>query len=221
MTARLVAAALCLALVGALAAALAAGLAAPLDAAVNAGLAPYRIPWLLAVFVWITTLGTGAALTEVAVTATAFLWAGGRASLIGPFWATFLGAEATTWAVKYIVARPRPAFLPGVATALSPSFPSAHATATMAVIGFTAYAVARGLPGRPLRVRVGLCAGAAIALIGFSRLYLSLHYLSDVASGFLVGGAWLLIGTAIASAAPSPAPPAATRRAPLRARRWW
>lgn len=128
------------------------------------------------------------------VVATGFLWADGRPRLILPLWVTFLGAEATTWAAKFIVGRPRPVFLPGVASAVSPSFPSAHATGTMAVPGFIAYAVACNLPGRRARFEVAFWTSVAVTLIGLSRLFLNLHYLTDLASGFLVGILWLLIG---------------------------
>ena len=195
---RLATAALCLALLGGLAALLETGLVTPVDLAVNAALAPWRLPWLLVVFAWITALGTGAALVGVALTATAFLWSGGRAGLVVPLWTAFLGAEATTWTVKFLVERPRPAVLPGVTAALSPSFPSAHATAATAVIGFTSYVVTRSLPRRQDRAGVGLLAAALVALIVWSRLYLGLHYLTDVLAGCLSGGAWLLIGIASA-----------------------
>jgi hypothetical protein len=49
-----------------------------LDEAVSGLVAPYRTRWLLAVFLWLTTFGTGAALLGVAVTATGFLWAACR-----------------------------------------------------------------------------------------------------------------------------------------------
>jgi len=167
-----------------------------LDQAINAAFAPWRESPFVAVFLWITILGTGSALTGVVLTATGFLWAAHRSHVIVPLWVTFLGAQATTWAGKFAVARHRPEFIDAV-QATSPSFPSAHATGAMAVYGFVAYAIARDLPRRDQRVMIGLCGGGIIATIGFSRIFLSVHYTTDVAAGFLVGGFWLLAGFAL------------------------
>ncbi len=175
-----------------------AGDVARLDAAASALVAPYRAPWLLATFLWITTLGTGAALFGTAVTATGFLWADRRAGLVVPLWAAFAGAQASVWTVKYAIRRARPDFLPGVATAASPSFPSAHAAGTAATFGFIAYAVARGFPkGSRQRTWVVSCTMAMVALIDFSRVFLGVHFLSDVLGGLLLGAAWLFVGLAL------------------------
>ena len=176
------------------------------DAAASTLLEPYRAPWLLAAFLWLTTLGTGAALTGIAVTATGFLWAGRRGALILPLWVTFAGAEATVWIGKFAIGRARPVFLTGVESAVSPSFPSAHATGSAAVLGFVAYAVASGRPERDERFELAFWATVLIALIGFSRVFLGVHFTTDVAGGFLAGGCWLLIGIALAVIRYGPAP---------------
>jgi undecaprenyl-diphosphatase len=170
-----------------------------LDLAVNGGLAGWRDPRAVGVFVWITTLGNGAALAAVAATATGFLWADRRPGFILPLWLVFLGAVATTWAGKYVIARPRPPFIADI-TAMSPSFPSGHATGAMAVYGFLAYALVRDLPGRRERFEVCYWVAVLIALVAFSRVFLSVHFLTDVVAGLLVGGFWLLVGVALAEA---------------------
>lgn len=173
------------------------------DAAASLVLAPYRAPWLIAAFAWLTTLGAGAVLAGVAALATGLLWAARRGALILPLWVTFAGAQATAWGGKYMIGRARPAFLDGVASAASPSFPSAHATGSAAVLGFVAYAVASGLPGRRERFEVTFWAVVLVALIGFSRVFLGVHFASDVAAGFLVGASWLLVGMALAAGSPA------------------
>lgn len=162
------------------------------DEAVNARFAPWRQPPLIGVFLWITQLGSGPTLGAVAMTASLFLWAGRRQALIPPLWAAFLGAQLTTWAGKYAINRHRPEFLEGV-TASSPSFPSGHATGAIAVYGFLAYAIAREVAGARQKFEVVYWSALLILLIGFSRMYLSVHYLTDVAAGFLVGGFWLAV----------------------------
>jgi len=168
-----------------------------LDQGVNAFFAPYRTAWLVGAFVWVTALGAGPAITGMVAVASALLWSQGRARLLVPLWTTFLGAQGTTWAGKYVIGRTRPAFIDAV-TAATPSFPSGHATASTALIGFLAYVIARDLPQSRPRFEVAFWAAAVIGLICFSRIFLSLHYLSDVAAGVLVGTFWLLVGFAVA-----------------------
>lgn len=161
-----------------------------LDGLVQAGLAPLRIRPVVAGFDWLTQMGTGAAGVAVLGGATGLLLAGGRGAVVGPMWLAFIGAEATSWSVKFLAGRARPPFIEGL-TAASPSFPSAHATVAVAVYGFLALAVAAGLPAR--RTEILAIGVLLIGLIGFSRLLLSFHYLSDVVGGALVGGAWLAL----------------------------
>ena len=60
------------------------------------------------------------------------------------------------------------------------------------VFGFFAVLIARELPGRQ-RVWPYLVAGVVVALLGFARLYLGAHWLSDVVGGMLLGIVWLLV----------------------------
>jgi undecaprenyl-diphosphatase len=167
------------------------------DQAVNAFLGPWRGSHWVEVFLWVTALGDGPTLTAVAVVATGFLWIGRRYSFVLPLWVTFLGAQATTWAGKYAIARPRPEFIQA-AFETSPSFPSGHATAATALYGFLAYVLVRDLPDRRPRFEVVFWTAALILAIDVSRIFLSVHYTSDVIAGNMVGGIWLLVGFAIA-----------------------
>lgn len=164
-----------------------------LDAGLNSFLLPYRASWLVKGFLWITALGAGPAITGMAAAASALLLSQGQTRMLLPLWTTLAGAEATTWAGKHLIGRMRPAFLDAV-TEASPSFPSGHATAATALIGFLAYVTARGLPSLRQRFETSFWAAVIIGLICFSRVFLSLHYLSDVAAGVLVGTVWLLVG---------------------------
>ncbi len=143
---------------------------------------------------WVTGMGTGATGCAVALAATALLLSSARVGLVAPLWVTFAGAEATAWGVKFLLGRPRPTFIETVAE-VSPSFPSAHATTAVAVYGFVALAAAESLDGAARRAVIAW--GVVMALlIGVSRIVLSVHYLTDVLGGYLVGGAWLLAALA-------------------------
>jgi len=162
------------------------------DSTLNGFFGPYRVQPLLAGFIWLTALGANPAIIAVCVTTTGLLWVARRPTLIVPLWIAFLGGQATSWTLKYLVDRARPAFLE-VANATSPSFPSGHSMSSMAVYGFVAFVVASHGPRGWFAIVAPVALAALIALIGFSRMFLSLHYASDVLGGFLVGGFWLLV----------------------------
>ena len=184
-----------------------AGAVVQFDQAVNAAFDPWRAQPLVGAFLWITALGAGPALTAVAFVATAFLWADRRRTFIVPLWVVFLGAQATTWSGKFIIARHRPDFIQAVREA-SPSFPSGHATASMALYGFLAYALVRDRSDRRECFEVTFWVAVLVLAIGFSRVFLSLHYTTDVAAGFLVGAFWLLAGFVVSEWTRNrPAPP--------------
>ena len=159
--------------------------------------APLRNPHLVKLFTGLTKLGDTATLAAVAIVATGFLWARGPTWGIPAVWIAIAGSQVTTWTGKFLIDRPRPPFLLEV-TAWSPSFPSGHATGAMAVYGIVAYVIARDLPVYRRRYDVIYWTGVLIAAIAFSRVYLSVHYPSDIAAGLIVGGFWLLAGIAAA-----------------------
>lgn len=168
-----------------------------LDEGINQRIDPMRTDSMITVFIWITDLGGSATFVAVALVTTGLLWAHLRRYMIAPLWLTILGSQITTYAGKYVFARQRPEFVADI-IAITPSFPSGHATSAMAVYGFIAYIVARDLITTRQRFELIYWAAILISLIGFSRMLLGLHYASDVAAGFLVGGFWLLLGFAVA-----------------------
>lgn len=73
------------------------------------------------------------------------------------------------------------------------SFPSGHAMASTLLYASLAILAAHALQRRAARILVMVCAGLLIAAIGASRVYLGVHYLTDVLAGVLVAVAWLLL----------------------------
>lgn len=106
---------------------------------------------------------------------------------------TLLGG-AINLTVKHLVGRERPVFDEPVATAGGFSFPSGHALVSTVVYGTLLLIV---LPLVPRRWRPVLVAGTVLLVlaIGFTRLALGVHYVSDVLGGFVLGSAWLLVVT--------------------------
>ena len=94
---------------------------------------------------------------------------------------------ALTWLLGNTMEVVRP---PGASSGFG--FPSIAVTMTTVAFGFFAVLIARELPGRD-RVWPYLVSGAVVAVIGFARLYLGAHWLSDVVGGVLLGVVWLLL----------------------------
>ena len=103
-----------------------------------------------------------------------------------------LGSIVLYNAVKALVARPRPAIGPAVASATGYGFPSAHATQAAAVWGALAVLAVRSLADRRARGAVAAAATALVVLIGASRLYLGVHWATDVVGGWALGALWLV-----------------------------
>ena len=167
------------------------------DNMINDALGPWRIEPFASAFLWITNLGSTPAIVAAVIIATGFLWPQRGTYIVVSLWITCLGAVATTSIGKLLVGRHRPDIMLGV-QATGWSFPSGHATAAMAVYGFIAYAIARALPSFRARFEIAYWAAVLIVLIGFSRIFLGVHYVTDVLGGFMVGGFWLLVGFGIA-----------------------
>jgi membrane-associated phospholipid phosphatase len=112
---------------------------------------------------------------------------------------TAIGSSLLNEAIKAAVGRTRPVLVNPVATATGKSFPSGHTQS--AIVGY-GILVLIFLPVVARRWRVTLVAVAAlmVLLIGFSRIALGVHYLSDVVGGLVIGSAWLLAMTAAFSA---------------------
>ncbi|MEK7399739.1 MAG: phosphatase PAP2 family protein, partial [Candidatus Poribacteria bacterium] len=73
------------------------------------------------------------------------------------------------------------------------SFPSGHAMLSMVFYGMVSYFIIRQIRQWKFRLLVVVAMGFVIFLIGFTRIYLQVHYLSDVIAGFAGGLFWLTI----------------------------
>ncbi|NOV22906.1 phosphatase PAP2 family protein [Cupriavidus necator] len=165
-----------------------------LDQRVFAGLRALRSDWLDLAMVAVTELGGGRVAVAVGVAVFAWLcWR--RAWVVALYWAgALLGARACVMALKLAMARVRPASI--YSGLESYSFPSGHATSSMVTYGFLAFLMCLRQPWR-VRIPVLALTVVAVAAIGVSRLYLGMHWLSDVAAGYALGLAWIaLLGAA-------------------------
>ena len=108
-----------------------------------------------------------------------------------------VGAYGTVAILKILIERPRPPLDMQAIIETGYSFPSGHSVAAMSMYGFLAYLLYRDTTSRTVRWLTVSVASALILLMGWSRLYLGVHYLSDVLAGFLVGAAFLYLAITV------------------------
>lgn len=95
--------------------------------------------------------------------------------------------------LKMWFAHPRPVVAQPQLVTISYGFPSGHALMAFITYGLLAYFLSTMLPHRWQRILVISSLILLVLFIGFSRLYLAVHYSSDVLAGFAIGGMWLSI----------------------------
>ena len=141
----------------------------------------------------VTWLGNVPVLVAVTAAAAALLaWKRRRMELLLLILAV-VGAEILTFGLKLGFHRERPFFADPLASESSYSFPSGHASVSLAVYGTIAFIAARQLSNVRARLAVLVAAAILILLIGISRLYLGVHFLTDVIAGFSLGLAWVTL----------------------------
>ena len=104
-----------------------------------------------------------------------------------------VGGLALNVLVKHAFQRPRPMLDDPLLTLETYSFPSGHVAGSTLVYGLLVVLAFRRTTRSGTRLLVLAGAAAAIGLVAFTRLYLGVHYLSDVIAGFLEGVAWLAL----------------------------
>jgi len=135
----------------------------------------------------ISLFGEPVVLITLSLLVIVFFMRTARPRLMLPFAVTVAGAEVLDQLLKQLFHRPRPATFFGLAEPSGYSFPSGHALVSFAFFGTMVIFAA------PRRWWHYLLAAAAVAAIGRSRIYLGMHYPSDVLGGWAAAAAWLFI----------------------------
>jgi undecaprenyl-diphosphatase len=99
--------------------------------------------------------------------------------------------------LKHLIVRDRPAFPDAVARSGAPSFPSGHAQAVVVTSVLLLSVLLPLMHGRALRRHTVLAAALMSVLIGYSRLALGVHYLSDLIAGYLSGVIWVAVAITV------------------------
>jgi len=161
-----------------------------LDAGARAFVQRIASPELTAAMRGFTFLGEGLVLVAlVAIGAILFVLAGRkRAALLLAL--AMAGAGLLDNALKHLFHRLRPAPFFGTPLPDSYSFPSGHALASCCFFGVVAVLLAEREHRRGVRVAIWVAAGLLAGFIGFSRVYLGVHYATDVIGGYTVAVVW-------------------------------
>jgi undecaprenyl-diphosphatase len=141
----------------------------------------------------ITGLGSSVVTGLITLIAVSFLALAGRLRYAALVLGAAVGTLLVMLALKGLYDRPRPPFVTHLDPQSDESFPSGHSMIASALYLTLATLIARALPRRRLRIFT-IATGAVLALmIGVSRLYMGVHYPTDVLAGWTVGCAWALI----------------------------
>ena len=171
------------------------------DDAIMRWIAQHQYPNLQTAMLEITSLGTGTVVTMIVLVAGLFLWLNRHKHSAILLVVATLGGLVLDELLKIGFNRPRPQFFKWGTYAVSSSFPSGHAMSSVIVYGTVAYLAARLQRNRRSRVLTLILAAIIIAMICISRLYLGVHYPSDVLAGLVIGLAWAAFCMAVLEAA--------------------
>ncbi len=138
----------------------------------------------------LTTLGGPTVMRTLLALAAGWLWAIGARTLAGWTAAQALLGWVAESAAKAAVGRPRPTFPDPVSHAAGWAFPSGHAMAS-AITAATLTALLWPRANRSGRITACALAGTVVALVGFTRIALGVHWPSDVLGGWLLAAAML------------------------------
>ncbi len=163
------------------------------DGAVRSLVQQLASPDLTSAMRFVTMLGSTQTLVVLGLCASVlFVAAGWRRDLV-LFAVTMAGATALNFALKLSFERARPEAFFDTPLPTSYSFPSGHALLSLCFYGALAVAVTPHLRRTAVRAAMWTSAGLLAALIGFSRIYLGVHYPSDVVAGYATALVWVVL----------------------------
>jgi undecaprenyl-diphosphatase len=173
---------------------MAAGATRGMDESILRWMDAHATARLTSIAIDVTNLGGWLTMTVMGLLVSVFLWIHGQRRAVALLWIGLLGTVFLNDLLKGLFGRTRPAVFEW-RTASRPSgysFPSGHALNITVAYTLFAFLVARLEATHALRVVTFVVAAAIIVGVATSRVYLGVHYPSDVIAGILVGFAWAM-----------------------------
>ena len=158
---------------------------------------PIGPPWLKEAMRDITALGSTSVLAIVVATVVGFLAVSRLRRTAIMVLASVLLGVALSNALKWGFARPRPEFIPHDVVVYTASFPSGHTTLSAVVYLTLGGLLCRMQASAPVKIYILLVAAFLTATVGISRVYLGVHWPTDVIAGWLIGSAWAFLCTSV------------------------
>ncbi len=147
--------------------------------------------WLPEVGRDLTALGGVAVLTLVTLAVVLFLLIGRRYGAMSLVIASTLGGLVLSSALKHLIDRPRPALVPHLSAIYTSSFPSGHSMLSATVYLTLGALLARFVQGWASKVYFIAVALTLTFLVGVSRIYMGVHYPTDVLGGYAAAVVWV------------------------------
>lgn len=159
---------------------------------------PWGPDWLRGAMIDVTALGGVSVLTIVTGIAVGYLVAARKLAMAMFVAAAIAGGATVSVLLKDVFERARPDLVVHLVEVSSTSFPSGHAMNSAITYLTLGTLLARAQKGRALRLYLISVAIALTLVIGGSRVYLGVHWPSDVLAGWCVGGSWAVLCSLVA-----------------------
>lgn len=140
-----------------------------------------------------TALGGVGWLVSFTFAVTGYLWLAGKSHMATLLLVSSASGTAVAFGLKSLFARPRPDIVPHLSHVASSSFPSAHSMMSAVVYITLGALVASVVARRRLKAYILTLSLLLTVVVGLSRIYLGVHYPTDVLAGWMAGLVWAML----------------------------
>jgi undecaprenyl-diphosphatase len=168
-----------------------------IDARVLQEMVAIRTQFGVDIFLWVSEFGRPYTIGALTVVLVLFCYLKGWYRRAVALMVTTVGTGLTILILKQLIHTPRPPISYATYVENTFSFPSGHTAGALALYGLCAYMLVHAANTRRLKLFYLMIAIAMVFFIAYSRLFLGVHYLSDVLGGLIVGTVFLWVGIRI------------------------
>lgn len=147
----------------------------------------------------LTALGSAVVVTTVTAVSSLYFLFRGQKRAAAVMFVSVAGGAAVVGALKLAFRRPDPGLVPNAVMVDSTSFPSGHSAMSMVTYLTLAGLIAQNRPGSRAKLLLVGSAATVSLLVGLSRIYLGIHWPTDVLGGWALGGSWTAASWAVAT----------------------